>query len=196
MTHASKLKVIQAREKKNEGFKHTSFEMETSTHFPLLMKVVNISKGTVLELGSGLFSTPLLHWMCYARDFFGSKAVPARKLITCESYKHYLKFAKKFETPTHEIRFVKDWATEELNEHYGVVFIDHSPKRPLTRGDAAIRFANNADYVVLHDAGENSHEKYGYEKAYKHFKYRYDWTGCVPHTTVLSNFHDLRNFYA
>ena len=193
MTSSAKKKVIAAREKKNKPLNHISLEMETSTHFPVLIhlvqKVLSVEFPClpILEMGSGLFSTPLLHWLCYERK---------RKLITCESYKHYLDFANKFKTLWHEIRFVKDWNKEKFEDKmFGVVFIDHSPKKPRTRADDALRFKDSADFIILHDAGSDSHEKYGYHKIYREFKYRYDWMGCLPHTTVLSNRHDLSDIH-
>lgn len=184
MSQSAKEKILRAREKKNKPLNHISLEMETSTHFPLLIKAVQMTDGPVLELGSGLFSTPLLHWLCFGR-----------KLITLESYKHYYDFAKKFSTDWHEVRLTDPKVPVVPEMHYSVVFVDHSPKRPLTRGDDAILFKDSADYVVLHDAGKNSHDKYGYENTYKHFKFRHDWEGCEPHTTILSNFHDLTDFH-
>lgn len=176
-------KILDARERKNAPLMHASLEMQTSTHFPLLIKAVMESTGTVAELGGGLFSTPLLHWLC-----FDSR----RPLVTYESYRHYYDFEKLFASDSHRVEFVEDWDAHTFDERYGVVFIDHSiPKRKHTRGDDAIKFAFKADYVVLHDAGDDAHQKYGYYEAYKHFKYRKDWTGCRPHTTVLSNFHDV-----
>lgn len=176
-------RTLSQRERKNEKYKHISLEMETSTHFPMLMKCVQATDGLVAELGSGIFSTPLLHWMLFETD---------RKLITYESYEHYLEFAKKFETPNHEVKFVKDWAKEEFDHHYSVVLIDHSiPMRAHTRGDDALRFKDKADYIVLHDAGPNPYEKYGYLPIYDQFKYVYHWTKSPINTTVLSNSHDL-----
>ncbi len=176
-------KILKAREKKNQGLLHASLEMQTSTHFPALIKAMQSSTGTIIELGTGLFSTPLLHWFNFDSG---------RKVVSYESYKHYYDFAKGFETPTHSVVFVEDWDTQKYDEHYGVVFIDHSiPARKHTRGDDALKFKDSADLIVLHDAGANSHEKYGYEAIYPHFKYRYDWTGCIPHTTVLSNTIDV-----
>lgn len=187
MTSASKKKVMLAREKKNSKLRHISLEMETSTHFPALIRCVQLTDGPVLELGSGLFSTPLLHWLCYEKR---------QILVTCEGYKHYLEFAAKFKTPWHEIRLTDPLKPLNVPGRFSVVFIDHSPKKPRTRGDDAILYKDRADYVVLHDAGKDSNPKYGYENAYKHFKYRWDWEGCYPHTTVLSNVHDLSDFHA
>lgn len=176
----TKQRIHQSREQKNEKYKHISLEMETSTHFPMLIKTVQATKGTVVEVGSGVFSTPLLHWLCFDTG---------RPLITAERYEHYLEFAKKFETKNHKI--VRE--VDELpDEHFSVVFIDHSPKKPRTRGDDALLFKDKADYIVLHDGGENAHKKYGYHKIYPYFKYRHDWTGDKVNTTVLSNFKDLK----
>lgn len=176
------------REEKNAKYKHISLEMETSTHFPLLMKVVAASEGTILELGSGMFSTPLLHWLCFEKQ---------RPLFTWERHLHYLDFATKFRTDWHHVDHVPKVETLDLAGiaerigRFSIVFIDHSPKKPRTRGDDALLFKDIADYVILHDAGVEGKEKYGYDQLYPHFKYRHDWTGCLPHTTVLSNFHDL-----
>lgn len=174
-----------SREQKNQKYRHISLEMETSTHFPVLIKLVQMTEGPILELGSGMFSTPLLHWLCFEDE---------RRLYTWERHLHYLDFAKKFRNPWHEVEHVPD-VIEELvctdAKHFDIVFIDHSPKKPRTRGDDALLFKDVADYVVLHDAGVNGKQKYGYDQLYPHFKYRFDWTGCMPHTTVLSNFKDL-----
>lgn len=36
-----------------------------STHLAVLMEAVRRTAGPVLELGVGLYSTPVLHWLCY-----------------------------------------------------------------------------------------------------------------------------------
>jgi predicted O-methyltransferase YrrM len=173
---------ILSREKKNEKYKHTSLEMETSTHFPVLIKLAQMTTGPILELGSGIFSTPLLHWLCF-RD--------KRRLLTIESYKHYLDFANKFKTDWHEVRFLDPRKEPVIEENFSIVFIDHSPKKPRTRGSDALLFKDKAAFIVLHDAGEDGHKKYGYDILYPEFKYRYDWKGCWPATTVLSNKQDI-----
>jgi predicted O-methyltransferase YrrM len=181
MTATTRKKAMLTREQKNHKYRHTSLEMETSTHFPLLMKLVQATEGTILELGSGMFSTPLLHWMCFESQ---------RKLVTWERHLHYLEFASKFKTPWHEVVHIPKVENVDIKEHYSIVFIDHSPKKPRTRGDDALLFKDKADFVILHDAGVDGKAKYGYEQLYSQFKFRYDWTGCLPHTTVLSNVRD------
>lgn len=153
------------------------FKKEWTTHMPMLIKAVQMSKGTIVELGSGPFSTPLLHWLCLGR-----------RLFSYENQQGYFDFAARFRSKTHSIRFVEDWDKLELGKkHYGVIFIDHDGHR----GADAVRFKDKADYIVLHDSSEAC---YGYELLDGHFKYRLDWKGAWPWTTVVSNFKDLSNF--
>jgi hypothetical protein len=152
---------------------YKNFRSEFCSHYPLLIKAVQSTKGTVIELGTGVFSTPLLHWLCLNRF-----------LISCESHPEYIEFSKQYESDNHEIVLVKDWEKEEFNKKYSVVFIDHTPT-PRKRGDDAMRFTE-AELVVLHDTGRHE-DKYGYEKVFPLFKYRYD----KNNTTVLSNYIDV-----
>ena len=153
-----------------------------STHMGVLMKTVAMSKGTVLELGSGIFSTPLLHWLCENNG---------NELITYENHPYYLGFAQDFEDIKHKILSISDeWDTIDFNKHYGVVFIDNHPYGK--RGELAVKLKDKADFIVCHDSEKMS--LYGYREAFKHFKYRFDYVKEKPFTTVLSNFIDLSNF--
>ena len=51
-----------------------------ASHYPLLIKVMQITSGDVLELGMGMASTPLLHWLCFDTG---------RNLISYENNKKY-----------------------------------------------------------------------------------------------------------
>ena len=153
-----------------------------TTHMPMLIKTVQMSKGPILELGAGIFSTPLLHWLC---------SEDSRRLDTYESHPDYYDFAKRFQSKYHRIHLTKDWQDIDLKKHYSVVLIDHWPEKQ--RGIDVIKLKNNADYIVLHDS--ELEKKYGYDKVWKHFKYIYHWKFCTPHTTILSNFKDVSNFY-
>jgi len=157
----------------NVGKAHT-------THMPMLIKTVQMSEGPILELGSGIFSTPLLHWLCSEHS---------RRLDTYESHPDYYAFAKRFQSRYHSIHLTKDWQDIDMRKHWGVVLIDHAPEE--RRGIDAIRLKNNADYIVLHDS--ELEKKYGYDKIWEHFKYIHRWDGGTPKTTVVSNFKDLLN---
>lgn len=151
-----------------------------TTHMPVLMKLVNMTEGPILELGGGMFSTPLLHWMCREKK---------RKLVSYDSSEQYFGFMKRFENDYHKVHLVKDWAGIGLDEDWSVVFIDQSGG--ASRARSARELANNADYVLLHDTDEAHDYYYQYSKIYKHYKYRWDTKGIYPRSTVLSNFKDL-----
>lgn len=161
-----------------------SYSTTYSSHLPILIKVMQISEGPVLELGSGVFSTPVLHWLCLEAK---------RLLVTYENNKEYFDMNKAFQTDTHEVKFIYDWSEARIeNTHWGVVFVDHGPAE---RRVAEIRrLAQIADYVIVHDT-EPDHDKYfGFiDKAFPLFKYRYNYKRRRPYTTVLSNFKDLTN---
>lgn len=144
----------------------------------MLIKVVQMSEGPILEIGSGPFSTPLLHWLCHEKG---------RKLITYENVPDYFKFAKGFQSRNHRILFVKNWEEIDAKKHWGVALIDHEPAE-RRRADI-LKLKDNADYIIIHDTERE--DKYGFQKIWPLFKYRYDWKGCRPYTTVVSNFKDL-----
>lgn len=152
-----------------------------SSHLPVLIKVLGLSKGSVLEFGIGMFSTPVLHWLCLDSD---------RELVSYENNLEYFNQNKRFITDNHKINFVEDWDRINIeNIHWGVVFIDHNP---MERRKIDIkRLANKADYIIIHDSQWKEDCYYHYKEIYPLFKYRYDYTKQKPFTTVLSNFKDL-----
>lgn len=144
---------------------------EYTTWMPIILKLAERTKGPILELGSGPFSTPLLHWLC---------AEKGRELWTYEDIPEYLEFARKFQSRKHHIRLVEDWEKVDYPEG-SIALIDQLEKRAET----SILLKDKVDYVILHDS--EAPEVYGYDKVYPHFEYRYDWKFCKPYATVLSN---------
>ncbi len=153
---------------------------EWSSHQTMLIKAVFASRGPVAEVGGGLFSTPLLHWICKSLN---------RKLITYENEPEFYRFAKKFQSKLHIIRWIENWDDMDFKRHWGVVLIDHTPNLPQRRAIDVISFKDTADYIVVHDTYLPEHFNYG--TVWPHFKYRYDWTECKQWTTVVSNFYDV-----
>jgi hypothetical protein len=152
---------------------------QQSTHNLSLIKAVNATKGDVCEMGAGFSSTPLLHWITLGR-----------KMITYESDPDYARFARKFVSDNHRVRHTTHFNDVDYDRAWSVVFIDHSPKRPRTRGDDAVKF-KNVELMVLHDTEPESVENYGYQQVFDKYKYRCDWTLCKPFTTILSNTIDV-----
>ena len=153
-----------------------------STFIGLLVKVLMESKGDVIECGGGIFSTPLLHWLC--KDL-------KRKLISYENTPPYYDFERQFQSPMHSIRFVENWDEVKIPKRVGMVFIDHHPaERRMVELE---RFKDAADYIVVHDT-ERPSRRYNRDEVFALFKYRYDWKDCRPWVSVFSNFNDVSRF--
>jgi predicted O-methyltransferase YrrM len=154
----------------------------SGTYLPVLMKLVDMTNGPILEFGTSAFSTTFLHFACYEKK---------RKFISYENNPDCYKEYKSFENDYHKIVFVKDWDSIDLSGHYSVVLIDHDPAS--RRRFEIARLANNADYIVVHDAQPRSDFKFKYSIVFPLFRYRKDFNGEKPFTTVLSNFKNLSN---
>jgi len=157
-----------------------------STHLPVLMEVMRRSNGDVLELGPGVFSTPVLHWMCETKK---------RNLLTIETDPKWFRFCSKyFRTDLHKFMRVENWdqAKEAINKEWDVAFVDHSPSgRRITE---IKQLASLAKYIVVHDSDEWKDYEYHYSKIYPLFKYRFDFKEADHNTVLLSNFIDLTDF--
>jgi len=155
------------------------------SHIPVLMKVLGISEGPVLELGTGLNSTPVIHWICNEQN--------QRKIVSYESSEMFYLAARKYRCDYHEVHNVETlggWDKIDIeSQHWGMVFVDHAPGP--RRVEEMIRVANNADYVVVHDTEGRSDWHYHYSKGFPLYKYRWDYTTAYPYTSVLSNIKDL-----
>lgn len=154
------------------------------SHLPVLLKAVLQTDGPILELGSGLCSTPFLHWLCW---------VPKRRLVTYECNEQFYEYASQFKTDYHEVRCIKDWDDIDISERWSVAFIDHDPG--LRRGVELGRLTH-AEYVVAHDTEPCNEPAHGYEKTSSRYRYRFNHSEVLPHTSVFSNTHDVTNFLA
>jgi hypothetical protein len=151
-----------------------------ATHVPLLVRVFDISKGDVLEIGTGYFSTLVLHWLAH---------ITKRKVYSYENRDYWYQRALKLKSPYHEIVKVSSWDELPVNRHWGLVFIDHSPE--ARRHIEVERFAKSADYIVMHDTQPEDDAMYQFGKIWHLFKYRYDWKNAKPWASVVSNFKAL-----
>ena len=153
------------------------------THLPVLIKLVNMTSGDILELGTGLYSTPFLHWSCYSTK---------RKLVSYDTNVQYIKYMGEYADTFHEVSLVKDWDDVNIEKSWDIVLVDQHPDS--SRAKTAVRVANFAKYVVLHDSDLCNDLAYKYNEIYPLFKYRFDFKEVSPNTTILSNFVDLTDF--
>ncbi len=151
-------------------------ERSWCSHIPVLVKALSVSEGPVLELGAGLFSTPLLYWLCFDQD---------REFVSYEGNKEYADNLVKF-----GVQYANDWDLTPIERPWGVVFIDHAP--PERRHIDVARVAQYADYVVIHDSQKHLEQYFHYSKIYSLFKYKYVYRKTKPHTTVLSRTKEFR----
>lgn len=157
------------------------FYPKVGSHIPVLMKLLladfgTYSLGDVLEMGTGIYSTPFLHWTC---EHLGLN------LFSYESEANFYDYAKQFATDTHDIRKVENWDDADIERNWFIALIDHSPgKRRITD---IMRIANYANYIVVHDTECRQDKHYNYKSIFPNFKYRRDFTNFGVQTTVLSN---------
>lgn len=155
-----------------------------STFLPVLLEVMQRTTGDVLELGAGVFSTPLLHWLCERRY---------RHLLTIESDEKWFNFCRQYyKYRGHQFQFVNNWDDANIEKPWDVALIDHSPSG--RRVEEIKRLANLAKYIIIHDSNPWNDRHYHYSTIYPLFKYRFDFKEAEPFTTLLSNFEDISNF--
>ena len=151
------------------------------SHLPVLMKIVQNTDGPILELGCGTYSTQYLHWICFAAK---------RRLVTYENNPQYYEYLRQFATDYHEIRCVPDWPSIDVSEPWTVALVDGDPgpRRIL------VEKLFHAEYVVCHDTEGRASRKHEYAQVFPRFKYQFEYKVTNPHTTLLSNVHDIRKF--
>lgn len=149
------------------------------THLPILVSIAGLTEGPILELGAGVYSTPILHEMCVPKK---------RPITTCEQNPSWFKSVSKYQNDWHKMLLVDNWETCEVfnGQQWDVVFVDHNPS--IRRHVDIRRLKNKAQYMVVHDTDNPG---YQYEPVLGEFKYRYDYKKMEPWTTVVSNFNKL-----
>lgn len=157
--------------------------MYRGSHLPVLMKCVQITKGPIVELGMGMYSTCYLHWACYPTK---------RRLVSYENSPRWFEFAKLAEADFHQVICTEDFAGLVLNDPWSVAFVDHD--HPTVPRRDSVKKLVHAEYVVCHDTENRNERKYKWSEIWPLFKYRWKWGDAHPHTSVFSNVHDLSNF--
>jgi hypothetical protein len=157
--------------------------MEYASHQQTLVGAVMRSRGPVLELGAGDWSTPILHEICRAQG---------RYLLTLENEPEWIARFRHMDTRgAHRIELVHDWASCDAIDHgewSSVVFIDHAPTERRALELARVRAAGGARFVVVHDTEPRYRHQYpGLEDALAAFTYRRDFCELEPWTSVVSD---------
>lgn len=156
--------------------------IRAASHLPLLVRALDLSgKGDVLELGMGLYSTPVMHWLCELQK---------RRLVSYDSDPKWFKKNEQWKTNWHEVHLVNEWRDLDLStQRWSVVLVDQKPTP--RRRDSIRQLAQCADFIVVHDTEPEANAYYRYHWIYHLFKYRFDDKKYSPETSVLSNFINL-----
>lgn len=166
-----------------------------STHLGLLFKALQVTKGTVIEMGTGAGSTPFLN-VVLAGTF------PQRQLISLETSLKFLDIARSYENSYHSVKHVTSWAKwreQDLVKDISVVFVDHGElgEDPQTLYDERIEsvkfYADRAEIVIVHDTDFTYFYKSPkWPPVVNSFKYVATDIVNGSATTALSNWIDVR----
>lgn len=159
-------------------------DIKAGSHLPILCKAYELGDGPILEMGSGMWSTPILHQLARARG--------KRRILTLETDPKWYEINKSmFESPMHEFKLVEDWETENLIDetHWGLVLVDHRPAK--RRHKDIIRLKYRAHYILAHDTEPEINKYYRFDRCNEHFRFKYEFKEITPNTTVYSNYSDL-----
>jgi hypothetical protein len=144
------------------------------------MKLVGMTTGPILELGSGSYSTPYLHWTC---------APSKRPLVTYETNPEWWEFTKQFQSEFHNTMLVSDWSSVHFDHPWAIAFVDHDGVRSET-----VRRLLHAEYVVCHDTENKGQRRWGITGVARWFRWQWKYAEYRPNTTIFSNTHDLTGF--
>lgn len=179
-----------------------------ATHQQALITAVARTTGSVLELGAGHYSTPVLSALC---------GTARRFLVTAEHEENWLAEFKHLENYRHALQHVTDWATWDewpawagavqaranhvlaLDEvepvkiavpgvrRWGVAFIDHGIAH--LRGPCIEKLRDTTEVFVVHDTEQM--KMYGYDAVLPKFKYAITARTRWPYTSIVSDVVDV-----
>lgn len=112
------------------------------SHLVPLMACVCATRGPVLEVGVGNWSTPVLHAYCNAAG---------RRLVSVDEDKLWIQQYLPMRVCQHSVASVRydDYLHRASGEEWSVVFLDHSPGE--RRAADALLFRDTAEYILVHD---------------------------------------------
>jgi len=152
--------------------------METwATHLPILAAFAARTQGPVLEMGTGYYSTPVLHGICHLR-----------RLVSIDNNGPFMQQFLDLRSPFHEFHHVPDWNAWDgklIETPWDVAFVDHAPGE--RRAIDIEKLRRWARFIVVHDTHPDAVKELGFEPLFSSFRYRLDYTRLVPWTTVLSD---------
>jgi len=154
------------------------------SHVPILAAAVARTSGPVIELGTGWWSTPMLHMLC-----------KGRYLLSLETEPGWLANFQFMQSPNHIVRQVDDWWKEkDIDEkEWAVAFVDSHPGE--MRPGLALRLKERTRFIVAHDTEADippSGGNYGWANLKGRFKYEVIYKEVRPWTTIYSDHEEFK----
>jgi len=161
---------------------------EYSTHLPALTLAVQLTEGSVLDLGGGIFSTFILHDMLYSTNRF---------LLTVDDSANWMGNFHGMENKFHQFRHVTNLKGlfKTIGKEWDVALIDYGTYKG--RLFCLKELLPYAKIIILHDYGdENSDSQWeahgvslkDVQDAVNEVEYKTLFNAQAPYTAVLSNF--------
>ncbi|CAF1140483.1 unnamed protein product [Adineta ricciae] len=140
---------------------------------PLLASIL-LTNESILELGCGNSSTPMLHNISFTFN---------RHVLSVDSNKDCLSaFSSIMSTKSlHQFQHTLDWSAIGNDRQWSVVFVDNTPEK--RRIHDIIKYAYRSQLIVLHDSESAA---YMYDKASPFFPYQYRYQYLQAYTEVWS----------
>lgn len=172
-----------------------------ATHQRVLLGAALRTDGPILELGTGWYSTPLLHEVAVNLK---------RYVVTLDTSDYWLQQFKADRWSAeygykgdryHTLRSYPFWEDAKLRpadyglvaERWGLVFADHG--QPIERYYVVRELlkVSDADVFVFHDAEDR--DAYGYSRTFDRFKYLWIDDCQKAQTAVASNVIDVTKWF-
>jgi len=151
--------------------KEWEIEDDFSSHRPALWLALKNTSEDVVELGSGMGSTPLLKKYCNDTQ---------RELVSYETNEVWARKSGSIFTDS----YFKTLGNIDL------LFIDAAPAE--VRKELIEYYKDIANVIVVHDSESGAEYVYGMSNVLSKFKYRLDYQPKGnPHTTIVSNTIDV-----
>lgn len=143
------------------------------THQPVLIHLINETKGGVIEFGMGVYSTPLIHNLCDLQK---------RYALSVETDREWYNKFQQYKCLLIEPERINEYSF--IKREYSVALIDGNPLK--FRQTFINIMKDKVDYFVVHDSEVGQHDEL-YDYDFSGFKNIYEFKDILPHTCVLSN---------
>lgn len=143
-----------------------------SNHRVLLWEALELTKGDVIEFGSGYGSTAYLEKYCKETG---------RSFASFDSNKEWA-------LKTGAI-YLENWEDLQINNSVDLLFLDHAPGE--RRQFDLVKYKDIAKIIVIHDSEPTGAGDYRVRQHFSLFKYKCEILSSGAWATALSNFIDL-----